>query len=67
MRAQTGKVRVFGIDPVSEPVAVLGCIGYLSEQPDLRLRTLLILAAIQIMPLARLGLAPACLARNRHR
>jgi ABC-2 type transport system ATP-binding protein len=34
-RAQTGSVRVFGIDPVKDPVSVLGRIGYLSEQPDL--------------------------------
>ena len=34
-RAETGSVRVFGLDPVSEPTAVLGRIGYLSEQPDL--------------------------------
>jgi ABC-2 type transport system ATP-binding protein len=34
-RAQSGEVRVFGLDPVSEPVSVLGRIGYLSEQPDL--------------------------------
>jgi ABC-2 type transport system ATP-binding protein len=34
-RAQTGSVAVFGLDPVSEPPAVLGRIGYLSEQPDL--------------------------------
>jgi ABC-2 type transport system ATP-binding protein len=33
--AQTGSVRVFGLDPVSEPTAVLARIGYLSEQPDL--------------------------------
>jgi len=35
LRAETGTVRVFGHDPVAEPVAVLGAIGYLSEQPDL--------------------------------
>ena len=35
LRATTGQVRVFGLDPVSEPVSVLGRIGYLSEQPDL--------------------------------
>src|SRR5436309_5861363 len=35
LRAEAGQVRVFGMDPVSEPVAVLGRIGYLSEQPDL--------------------------------
>ena len=35
LRAETGTVRVFGHDPVAEPVAVLGSIGYLSEQPDL--------------------------------
>ncbi len=35
LRAETGTVRVFGLDPVAEPVAVLGNIGYLSEQPDL--------------------------------
>jgi ABC-2 type transport system ATP-binding protein len=34
-RAETGSVRVFGVDPVLEPPAVLGRIGYLSEQPDL--------------------------------
>jgi ABC-2 type transport system ATP-binding protein len=34
-RAETGTVRVFGMDPVADPVAVLGRIGYLSEQPDL--------------------------------
>jgi len=28
-------VRVFGQDPVAAPVAVLGRVGYLSEQPDL--------------------------------
>jgi ABC-2 type transport system ATP-binding protein len=35
LRAETGTVRVFGHDPVAEPVSVLGAIGYLSEQPDL--------------------------------
>jgi len=35
LRAETGAVRVFGCDPVAEPVKVLGHIGYLSEQPDL--------------------------------
>lgn len=34
-RAETGTVRLFGLDPVSDPVAVLGRIGYLSEEPDL--------------------------------
>src|SRR5438477_12944673 len=34
-RAETGSVRVFGVDPVSDPVSVLRRIGYLSEQPDL--------------------------------
>src|SRR5439155_1284180 len=35
LRAEAGTVRVFGLDPVSEPVSVLARIGYLSEQPDL--------------------------------
>jgi ABC-2 type transport system ATP-binding protein len=35
LRAEVGAVRVFGMDPVAEPVSVLGRIGYLSEQPDL--------------------------------
>jgi ABC-2 type transport system ATP-binding protein len=35
LRAQTGKVRVFGVDPAEQPVQVLGEIGYLSEEPDL--------------------------------
>ncbi len=34
-RARAGSVRVFGLDPVSEPVGVLGRIGYLSEERDL--------------------------------
>jgi ABC-2 type transport system ATP-binding protein len=34
-RAQSGEVRVFGLDPVKDPVSVLGRIGYLSEQPEL--------------------------------
>ena len=35
LRAESGSVRVFGLDPVAEPVAVLGQIGYLSEENDL--------------------------------
>src|SRR5205823_3304866 len=35
LRAEAGSVRVLGLDPVSNPVSVLGRIGYLSEQPDL--------------------------------
>jgi len=35
LKAQTGTVRVFGIDPVQNPVGTLGRIGYLSEDRDL--------------------------------
>jgi ABC-2 type transport system ATP-binding protein len=35
LRAEAGSVRVFGLDPVSDPVAVLSRIGYLSEENDL--------------------------------
>ena len=35
LKAQTGSVRVFGLDPVREPVSVLSRIGYLSEEGDL--------------------------------
>jgi ABC-2 type transport system ATP-binding protein len=35
LRAQSGSVRVFGLDPVAEPVGVLSRIGYLSEENDL--------------------------------
>src|SRR5574341_1780283 len=35
LRAERGTVRVFGCDPVAEPVAVLSRIGYLSEENDL--------------------------------
>jgi ABC-2 type transport system ATP-binding protein len=35
LKAQTGQVRVFGMDPVREPEKVLGRIGYLSENRDL--------------------------------
>src|SRR5687767_7077823 len=34
-RAESGSVRVFGLDPVTNPVAVLSRIGYLSEENDL--------------------------------
>ena len=32
LKAQTGRVRVFGLDPVADPVGVLSRIGYLSEE-----------------------------------
>ena len=35
LRAQRGSVRVFGLDPVRDPVGVLSRIGYLSEENDL--------------------------------
>ena len=35
LRAERGSVRVFGKDPVEEPVNVLSRIGYLSEENDL--------------------------------
>lgn len=35
LRAQSGSVRVFGHDPVADPVAVLSRVGYLSEENDL--------------------------------
>ena len=35
LRAESGTVRVFGHDPVADPVAVLSRIGYLSEENDL--------------------------------
>jgi ABC-2 type transport system ATP-binding protein len=35
LRAKSGSVRVFGHDPVADPVAVLSRIGYLSEENDL--------------------------------
>src|SRR5688572_22298363 len=35
LSAESGTVRVFGLDPVANPVSVLERIGYLSEQPDL--------------------------------
>jgi ABC-2 type transport system ATP-binding protein len=35
LRAERGSVRVFGLDPVADPVAVLSRIGYLSEENDL--------------------------------
>jgi ABC-2 type transport system ATP-binding protein len=34
-RAERGSVRVFGVDPVADPVGVLSRIGYLSEENDL--------------------------------
>lgn len=35
LKAQQGSVRVFGLDPVDNPVGTLGRIGYLSEERDL--------------------------------
>src|SRR6266571_3986399 len=35
LKAQAGSVRVFGLDPVKEPVNVLSRVGYLSEEGDL--------------------------------
>ena len=35
LKAQTGSVRVFGLDPVQDPVGVLGRIGYLSENREM--------------------------------
>jgi ABC-2 type transport system ATP-binding protein len=35
LRAQQGTVRVFGLDPVADPVGVLSRVGYLSEDHDL--------------------------------
>src|SRR5688500_4740589 len=35
LKAERGSVRVFGLDPVADPVAVLSRIGYLSEENDL--------------------------------
>src|SRR5208283_2403536 len=35
LKAQAGSVRVFGLDPVRDPVGVLGRVGYLSERRDL--------------------------------
>jgi len=35
LRAEAGSVRVFGRDPVADPVGVLSRVGYLSEENDL--------------------------------
>jgi ABC-2 type transport system ATP-binding protein len=35
LKAQQGTVRVFGIDPVKDPVGALSRIGFLSEDRDL--------------------------------
>jgi ABC-2 type transport system ATP-binding protein len=35
LKPESGSVRVFGFDPMADPVAVLGRIGYLSENRDL--------------------------------
>jgi len=35
LKAEVGSVRVFGLDPVKDPVGVLGRTGYLSENRDL--------------------------------
>src|ERR1700740_2874524 len=35
LKAESGRVRVFGLDPVADPPGVLGRIGYLSEEHEL--------------------------------
>src|SRR5262245_14185549 len=35
LKAQQGSVRVFGTDPVADPVSVLSRVGFLSEDRDL--------------------------------
>jgi ABC-2 type transport system ATP-binding protein len=35
LKAQSGTVRVFGLDPAADPVGVLSRVGYLSEENDL--------------------------------
>jgi ABC-2 type transport system ATP-binding protein len=35
LRAETGSVRVFGLDPVRDPARVLSRVGYLSEEREL--------------------------------
>jgi ABC-2 type transport system ATP-binding protein len=35
LRAAAGSVRVFGLDPVRDPVGVLGRVGFLSEEREL--------------------------------
>jgi ABC-2 type transport system ATP-binding protein len=35
LRAQSGRVRVLGLDPVADPAGVLGRVGYLSEDRNL--------------------------------
>src|SRR5256884_1580116 len=35
LKAETGSIRIFGLDPVADPVGVLSRIGYLSEENDL--------------------------------
>lgn len=35
LKAESGSVRVFGLDPVNDPAGVLSRIGYLSEENDL--------------------------------
>lgn len=35
LKAQSGSVQVFGLDPVQNPVGTLGRVGYLSEDRDL--------------------------------
>src|SRR5438874_13461646 len=35
LKAESGSVSLFGMNPVAEPVKVLSRIGYLSEEPDM--------------------------------
>jgi hypothetical protein len=46
-------------------MALMAVVDFLPLDP-IRLRNLLVLVALLVIPLARLGLAPASLAKNRH-
>src|SRR5690349_16406028 len=35
LKAESGSVSVYGMNPVAEPVKVLSRVGYLSEEPDM--------------------------------
>ena len=48
LKTQSGTVRVFGKDPVSDPVGVLSKIGYLSEESDLLLEGRTVMHAPEI-------------------
>ena len=60
------RARLIGACLVALAFLLAGLLNALLPADSYRLRNLLIFIALQVIPLARVGLAPAFLAKSRH-